>query len=139
MSQTYKFKTLQIVGNGQEKKQAEKDPNAITVFEIGETRTIDFILKDGTRQSFAYAHYMTAWIGKEGDTEKNERFIKVFFATHLITIKGYCLDALYDALISLSVKSIKAHDERYLDMVEEDQIFVTDIKITWKKGEDHND
>ncbi|WP_303316860.1 hypothetical protein Q4Q34_08630 [Flavivirga abyssicola] len=136
MSQNYKFKSLEIAKNGQEKKEVEKDPNDITVFEIGETRTIDFILKDGTRQNFAYAHYMTAWIGKDEEAEKNERYIKIFFATHLITIKGYYLDKLYDALINLSVKSIKVNDERYLDMVAEDKAFVTDVKLTWKKEED---
>ncbi len=130
MSQNYKFKSLQIAES--DHKKAE-DPNKLTVFEVGETRTIDFTLLDGTRQNFAYIHYLTAWLGKDGD----DRVIKIFFATHLVTIKGYCLDDLYDELIKLSVKYIKAHDERYADMIEEDKAFVTDIKITWKKeGED---
>ena len=142
MSQAYKFKSLEIAKIGQEKQQEQKTSDAITVFEIGETRTIDFIQKDGTRQCFLYSHMLTAWIGKDGNTEKNaiknERFIKIFFATHLITIKGYCLDGIYDALIKLSVKSIKAHDQRYLDMVAEDKAFVSDIDITWKKENDTN-
>ena len=135
MSQTYKFKSLEIAKNGQEKKSTKKDPNAITVFETGETRTIDFILKDGTRQNFAYIHYLTAWLGKDEAAEKTERYIKIFFATHLITIKGYCLDEIYNHLLDFSLKTIKANDERYLDMVEENKPFVMDIKVTWKNKE----
>lgn len=129
MSQNYKFKSLEIAKNGQEKEQ--QAGGRLTVFEVGETRTIDFELLDGTRQNFAYIHYLTAWLGKDGD----DRVIKIFFATHLVTIKGYCLDDLYNELTKLSVKSIKANDGRYVDMVEEDKSFVTDIKITWKKEE----
>ncbi|MEM8938612.1 MAG: hypothetical protein AAGC64_04605 [Bacteroidota bacterium] len=128
MSQKYRFKSLEIAEK--EKEQIPRS-NKFTVFDIGETRTIDFVLLDGTRQNFAYAHYLTAWLGKDG----GNRVIKIFFATHLVTIKGYCLGGLYDQLIKLSVKSIKAHDERYTDLVEEDRTFVTDIKITWKKEE----
>lgn len=128
MSQNYKFKSLQF---SEEKKEKEKTGEKLTVFEVGETKTIDFILLDGTRQNFAYAHYMTAWLGKED----KDRIIKIFFATHLITIKGFCLDELYDELTKLSVITIKAHDERYADIIEEDKSFVTDIKIVWKREE----
>jgi len=129
MSQKYKFKSLQY---SEEEKVQEITGEKLTVFETGETKTIDFILLDGTRQNFACAHYMTAWLGKED----NDRVIKIFFATHLVTIKGYCLDELYDELIKLSVTFIKAHDERYVDMVDEDKAFVTDIKVAWKKEGD---
>ena len=133
MNQNYKFKSLDIAKNGQNKEETkEKAPNGITAFETGGTKTIDFVLLDGTRQNFAYTHYLTSWLGKDG----NDRVIKIFFATHLVTVKGYCLDGLYDGLTSFSVKSIKAHDERYADMVEEDKTFVTDIKIVWKKEEE---
>ncbi len=133
MNQNYKFKSLEIAKNGQTKEPTKKESSTLSVFEMGETRTIDFVLANGTRQNFAYAHYMTTWIGKDENGEKNERCIKIFFATHLVTIRGYCLDNLYNELIKLSVKSIKVNDERYLDMVNEGQPFVTDIKVTWKK------
>lgn len=133
MSQNYKFKSLQF--SEKEKEQSEESEKLV-VFETGETRTIDLVLLDGTRQGFLYSHMLTVWLGKEGDAEKNERVIKIFFSTHLVTIKGYCLDGLYNELIKLSVKYIKAHDERYLDMVEENETFVTDIKVAWKKGEE---
>lgn len=133
MNQTYKFKTLQIAQNGQEKEQPQKNQNAITVFETGETRTIDFILKDGTRQNFAYTYYITSWIGIDKDSEKNERVIKISFTTHLITIKGYCLDEIYNALTSLSLKSVKENNERYLNDNIEYESFIFNIKIEREK------
>ena len=126
MSQNYKFKSLQIHKNS---RQVDKEPDQSKVFEIGDTKTIDFELLDGTRQNFSYAHYMTSWIGKDGD----ERVIKIFFATHLITIKGYCLDPIYDALSSLKLKKVKASDERYLKTTEDGKVFVTDIEVKWKR------
>jgi len=87
-------------------------------------------LTDGTQQNFAYSHYLTAWLGKEG----KERIIKVFFATHLVTIRGYCLDEIYKATLSQSLKMVTANDERYLSNVPEGNPFVTDVNIAWKSG-----
>lgn len=133
MSQKYKFKSLQIA-EGKKDSKEKKDPNRLTVFEVGETKTIDFELLDGTRQNFTYSHYLTAWLGKE----KTERVIKIFFATHLVTIKGFCLDMIYDELVNLALKYVKANDERYASMIEENQAFVTDIEVKWR-GEDKED
>lgn len=132
MSQTYKFKSLEIAKNRKEKAKTEKNPNSLTVFEIGDTKTIDFELLDGTRQNFTYAHYLSSWLGKDGE----DRIIKIFFATHLITIKGYCLNEIYDALASFNLKHLKANDERYLKTLEEGKSFITDIEIVWKKEQD---
>ena len=92
---------------------------------------IDFVQKDGTRQSFPYVHCMTAWMG----IESNERFIKILFATHLVTIKGYCLDQLYNNLIQFKLKRVIENNERYLDQLGQDKPFVIEIKIMWKKEE----
>lgn len=129
MSQTYKFKSLEIAKNGKKQLKTEKDLNKLTVFEVGETKTVDFELLDGKRQNFAYTHYLTSWL----DIKDDERFIKILFATHLITIKGYCLDEIYDALTSFNLKYLKANDERYLKTFEEGKTFVTEIEIAMKK------
>lgn len=131
MSQKYNFISLQIAKGDQAQEKTTKDPNTITVFETGETKTIDFELLDGTRQNFHYSHYITSWMGKEN----GERIIKIFFATHLITLKGYCLDAIYEALRQFKVKSIKANNSRYQDSLPDEHTFVTDIIIKWKSDE----
>ena len=136
MSQNYKFKSLQIADAENNKgKKSEKDSNALTVFEIGETRTIDFELLDGTRQNFAYAHYLTAWLGKEKVGQKTERVIKIFFATHLVTIHGYCLDKIYNTVTTQTLKYLRANDERYLEMIDDTQPFVRHIEVKWRGEE----
>jgi len=133
MSQKYKFKSLQIAeGIG---KKEQKDPDTLTVFEIEDTRTVDFIKKDSTRQNFPYTHYLTAWYGKDENAKSNERIIKIFFATHLVTIKGHCLEELYNHLCNQKLKSVNANDIRYLEMYPENMPFVSTILIEWKGKE----
>ena len=135
MSRNYKFKSLAIAQNSQEKSTPQKDPDRLTVFEVGDTRTIDFVLLNGTRQNFPYIHYLTSWLGKDGE----DRVIKIFFATHLVTIKGYCLDEIYIHLTELNLKSVRAHDVRYASTIEDGKAFVTHIAVTWKKEGDSKD
>ena len=127
MNQNYNFKSLQF-----DKKEGDENKinlEKINVFETGEAKTIDFIQKDGTRQNLPYSHYMTAWMGQE----KEERFIKIFFATHLVTIRGYCLDELYNHLIKFELKSITANDERYSNDVSDEKPFVISIGVEWRE------
>lgn len=127
MSQTYKFKSLQISKN-EEEQEASKEEQ-LTVFTLGESKTIDFNLKDGTRQNFNYSHFITSWLGNED----NLNVIKIFFSTHLVTIKGYCLEELHEQLIEKRVKSIIENDIRYQSMVDKGKCFVIELNIFWKK------
>ena len=130
MSQKYKFKSSQFVDDTTATET--QTPEELTTFEIGDARTIDFVLKDGIRQNFSYSHYLTAWLGKE----KGERVVKIVFATHKVTIHGIRLDDLYDGIITFSVNTVKAQDERYKDISEEGKTYVTDIDIVWKSDEE---
>ncbi|WP_136468931.1 hypothetical protein [Flagellimonas onchidii] len=134
MSQTYKFKSLSITNNDKIKDNYQEDEN-LSVFALGESKTIDFRLKGGSRQCFHYTHFISAWMGKEDELQ----FIKIFFSTHLVTIKGYCLEELYDCLIEHKVKNITEYDERYASMVEESKVFVIEIEISWKKDREEHE
>ena len=80
------------------------------VYDTVETpKTIEFQMLDGSRQHFVYGHYIKAWIGSEG----GDTLIRVFFSTDTVTLNGYCLDQLYDALRQLKVSVIRANAERY--------------------------
>lgn len=125
MSQKFRFRTLDKVEQNLPKPKAD---DLLQVYEKGESRTIDLSFKDGTRQHFAYSHYITGWYGKDND----EWVIKLFFATHIVTIHGYCLEELYENITLLKVKKVTAYDERYLNMVGESDPFVTDIVVKWK-------
>ena len=123
----YNFKSLRY--QSPEANTNDTATEKLTVFELGESKTIDFVSLDGTRQNFPYIQYLTCWFGKE----ENERSIKIFFSTHLVTIKGFCLEKLYEALLEMKVKSVRAHNERYADMIGEDATFVSSIRVSWKK------
>jgi hypothetical protein len=151
MSKPYKFKTLSIVNQGNDQKQGKDDE--LTVFTTGAGKTIDLLFKDGTRQCFNYSHLVTISYENEKQEDKsksdqltldgqgdnssvdfttntqNNRIIKLTFSTHTVTIKGYCLEPLYNHLINHNIKSITEHDKRYLSMVEDGGAFVKEIKI----------
>ncbi|MEM6721124.1 MAG: hypothetical protein AAF611_17475 [Bacteroidota bacterium] len=132
MSQNYDFKSLHY-GNS-ENTETDKDlnENGLIVFETGNSKTIDFIKKDNTRQNFPYSHYLTAWT----EVQDKKRVIKIIFATHQVTIHGYCLDIIYDHVCQFNLKSLKANDERYVNDLLDDTPFITSIMIEWK-GKEH--
>ena len=123
----YNFKSLRYQAS--ETNAQDTAAEKLTVFELGESKTIDFVSLDGTRQNFPYIQYLTCWLGKD----EKEWALKIFFSTHLVTIKGFCLERLYEAILEMKVKSVTAHDERYADMIDEDETFVSSIRVSWKK------
>lgn len=127
MSQNYKFKSLEIAKASQKKEIDETKNDDFKIYEIGESKTIDFVLLDGTRQNFPYSHYLTSWLGVENE----ERVIKIFFATHMVTVKGFCLDELYKLLIQMKLKNIIANDKRFLKDCNETP-FISSIIVDWK-------
>ncbi len=102
--------------------------NEWLIYETGDLKTVDFQMLDGTRQHFNYSHYIKAWIGQD---EENTPFIRVFFSTDTVTINGFCLDQLYNALRNLNVTAVRANSERYAKTmtINENDTFVTDITI----------
>lgn len=134
MSQNYNFKSLQIVNKNKEKDLSQTDNQIERAYKLGDTKTIDFIMLDGTRQNFPYSHYLTSWLGIEDDAQ----VLKIFFATHLVTIKGSCLAKLYDHFIVSKLLMVQASDSRYNKTNSEEEPFVSDIKIAWKKEENFN-
>ena len=133
MSQNYDFKSLHY-GTDENSNDDEKGvkKRTLTVFDTGDTKTIDFIKKDNTRQNFPYSHYLTAWM----ETEEKKRVIKIMFVTHQVTINGYCLDVIYDELRQFNLKSLKANDERYTNDLADDAPFISSIVIEWKGKEE---
>ncbi|MDH7913466.1 hypothetical protein [Winogradskyella sp. SYSU M77433] len=127
MSQNYKFKSLEIAKASQKKEIDETKNDGFKTYEIGESKTIDFVLLDGTRQNFPYSHYLTSWLGVENE----ERVIKIFFATHMVTVKGFCLDQLYNRILKQELKRISANKIRY-EITRNDNTYITNIVIQWK-------
>ncbi|WP_163381368.1 hypothetical protein [Cyclobacterium sp. SYSU L10401] len=105
-NQRYKDKDDPLSEKLQPKKANQYAGDCYTV---GETRTIDFMMTNGTRQNFSYSHYMKAWT----EQDSGMQVIKVFFTADLVTIKGYCLETIYDHLCAMDLKSVMAQNPRY--------------------------
>jgi hypothetical protein len=98
-------------------------------YTTGETNTINFIKADGQQQMFPYSQLITAWTE---DTDE-ENIIKIFFATHLVTIKGHNLKVIYEILTNQNVISMVAIDKRYFNISNEEKVFINEITIEWKR------
>ena len=67
---------------------------------------LDFVTLDGTRHAFPYAHLLRVKYAAGSG-------IKLWFATHTVTIRGRCLDALFDALAAHTAARVTALSERH--------------------------
>lgn len=97
-------------------------------YETGDTKSIDFIKADGTRQMFPYSQLITAWT----EFTDEHQVIKLFFSTHLITLSGYNLGEIYDHIQGQALRRLMVRDARYLNTAKEKQPYVTGIGIEWK-------
>lgn len=97
-------------------------------YTTGETSTVNFVMADGQQQMFPYSQLITAWT----ENTDEENVIKVFFATHVVAIKGLNLSVIYKALTNQNLISVVAQDERYLKASDQKKAFVKKIEIEWK-------
>ncbi len=110
-----------------------KDENE-ECYTTGETNTINFIKADGSQQMFPYSQLITAWT----EHTDEENVIKVFFSTHLVTIEGHNLNAIYGHIREQNLISVFAQDQRYLKSVGEKKVFIKELEIEWKKFQDNS-
>ena len=104
-----------------------KDENE-ECYTTGETNTINFVKADGSQQMFPYSQLISAWT----EHTDEENVLKVFFSTHLVTVKGHNLNAIYKHIREQNLVSVFAQDERYLKATGEKIAFVKVIEIEWK-------
>lgn len=118
MSLTYKFDRL---GEGQNDKDALGD---IERFDgAASVRNVAFVNKDGVRIFLNYA-YLIAAEYKPEDSE-----LRLFFSSHIVSMKGRNLDALFEEFKNHGPKTVACGDERYAAMEEDDKIYITNIDI----------
>lgn len=131
---TQKFDIVPDNSDDLPKPSNDNSPHgSFSVYEEGKTPTIDFQLADGRREFLRYAHILHGEISHEDKKDQ----IKLLFSTHTVILKGYCLKEIYDLLAVDNLKSIRENDERFIHTVDEDDPFVSDIEILWRK-EDQN-
>lgn len=90
--------------------------------EAGPVRNVCFVPLDGTRLFLNYSYLIAGVFSHEIST------VTLTFTTHVITLKGFNLAALFDGLSTHSFRHIAAVDERYA-AADEAQSIVTEIVV----------
>lgn len=106
---------------------------SFSVYEKGKSPSIDFQLMDGTSEFLRYAHILHGDISKVEDVKGDE--IKLLYSTHTVSIKGYCLQKIYNLIKTDQLMSLRENDKRFINAVEDHEPFITQIEIIWRKEE----
>lgn len=113
--------------NGGKKNNPEKQggqPNEpVNYPTAGDVRNLCFVQPDGKRQFLNYAYLISG----EYDPEASE--IKLTYTTHVVALKGYNLEALFESLMVQVPKEIVGIDNRYSEESNEATTGVIEIII----------
>lgn len=117
-------------------KQASSNDNephgSWSVFEKGKSPSTDFQLKDGRCEFLRNSQLLHGELTKEGKYD----LVGLMYSTHNVYLKGFRLRLIYELMMTDDVRSLRVNHERYINTVEEDEPFVSDIQIIWRGEED---
>ncbi|MEQ9299221.1 MAG: hypothetical protein RIF33_11675 [Cyclobacteriaceae bacterium] len=102
------------------------------VYKEGHSPTIDFQPLDGKRIALRYAYLLSI----ELMTIDNEQQIKLLYSTHTVTVKGYCLTPIYELMRNDGLASLRANDNRYENLKEDNTPFIKEIDTVWRNTQD---
>lgn len=88
---------------------------------------LDLYLTDNTRHCMPYNYLIYARL----ETEDNLQVIKLFQTTHMILIKGFRLDGLYQNIMDQKLKYVKQSLDTHIALADENEPFIKEIKIDW--------
>lgn len=87
------------------------------------TRNICFIPKEGEIIFLNYAYLIS------GEYDGDSGIITLSFTTHTVTIKGYGLESTYYAFMEHIPRKLSLTNERYREILEEDNFMIQEINI----------
>jgi hypothetical protein len=136
MSQKFKLKYNELrendPGSGAKEKSEATGQSEDDIFyaQPGNVRNLGFAWGDGRKQAFNYAYL----VSQELNVSQDVNVITLYFTSHVVTIKGYKLDLLYEDLFVHKSRVIHAVDKRYAtDNLEAQQSTVTEITVSSDK------
>ena len=89
---------------------------------------MDLYLKDGSRHLLHYSYLIYA----ELETTENVQVIKMFQTTHMIIIRGYRLEVLYEKIKGHNLEYIKESNQTELAIADDNEPFISEIEIDWR-------
>lgn len=90
----------------------------------GYSRALHFIWPDGKRMFLPYSYLQS------GECSPDETTLTLTFSSHLVTIKGMHLEAIYQGVSEQTIREITCVEERYTQIEETEQSSITEIKIS---------
>ena len=87
------------------------------------TRKLCIAWHTGRKMVFHYAHFVTC------DFDPILDCMILEFMTRTVTLKGYCLDILYESFLLDKPYTIAVNSERYAEMREPDQPFIIEAFV----------
>jgi len=88
---------------------------------------LDLYFTDNTRHCMPYNYLIYVRL----EQEDNLQVIKLFQTTHMIVIKGFRLNGLYENIMDQNLKYIKESLETHIAIADEEEPFIKSIKIEW--------
>lgn len=109
-----------------EKQEGQTD--ALTNYETeGSVRNLCFVQQDGKRIFLNYAYLVS------GEYDPEASIITLTYTTHVVTLRGYSLEGLYENLMNQICKNIGCVDSRYLVDNEKEKTNTLVFEINIKK------
>ncbi len=90
----------------------------------GHGRMVCFILANRTRKAFPYAYLANATFEIAEELNK----ISLDFTQTLVTLEGYCLLPLFEALLEQRARLVRMENARYAETHDEGEAVVVSIK-----------
>ena len=104
-------------------------------YKAGKGNALDLQFLDGSRHMASYNHMIYARL----ERENNQQVIKLFQTTHMVLIKGYRLDFLYEKIIEQNLKFVKESAPIEISLADENEPFINAIEIEWRSNQTTDD
>lgn len=127
MNQKYSFRVDKYPLLKEGKEGAELYFGEGLNYKTGKGNSLDLYLRDGNRHCIQYNFMIYTHL----EQEDNVWVIKIFQTTHMVIIKGFRLDNLYEKIRDHNLKYLKESNDTEVALADENEPFITKIEIDW--------
>lgn len=97
-------------------------------YKTGKGNSLDLYLRDGSRHCAQYSYMIYVRL----EQEDNVQVMKLFQTTHMVIIKGFRLNGLYDKVRDQNLQYLKESNDTEIALADENEPFITKIEIDWR-------
>lgn len=113
-------------GNAITKSPVQDAANGVAAHDTDSlVRNLCFIWTDGRKAFFNYAYLVSVDLVLIDPVN----VMLLYFSGQIVTLKGYCLEPLFDLLLDHTPKVIAASDSRYCNDEQTQDLYITEILV----------